>query len=108
MEQVDIPNLQLIVGPSACGKTWLLLHRVLVEEVRENGEYDYVFILAPTIFINRTYMEWEHKDNPRVYLLEVSGSSLDVVLKHIVKHFTGCRTCVVIDDMSNSKDQHNN
>ena len=105
---MQVPNLQLIVGPSGCGKTWLLLHRVLVEEVRENGEYDYVFILAPTIFINRTYMEWEHKDNPRVYLLEVSGSSLDIILRHIVKHFTGCRTCVVIDDMSNSKDQHNN
>ena len=43
-----------------------------------------------------------------MYLLEVLGNSLDIVLEHIVKHFTGCRTCVVVDDMSNSKDQHNN
>ena len=90
---MDKPNLQLIVGPSGCGKTWLLC-RALVEEVGGNGEFDYVFILAPTIFINRTYIEWEHANNPRVFIIEILPSSLHTLLKYIIKLFTEC----IVDD----------
>ena len=52
------PNLQLIVGPSGCGKTWLLLNSILGKEAQRDGEFDYIFVLAPTIFINKIYIEW--------------------------------------------------
>ena len=103
---MDKPNLQLIIGPSGCGKTHLLLNTILETEYRQH--FDYIIILAPTLYINKTYMNWKYVSDKDVILVETKPEYLDVLLQYIIKMYTGVKTAIIVDDMSNSTEQHAN
>ena len=44
-----------IIGPSGCGKTYTLFYEIIEKEHRK--EFDYILILCPIIWINKTYNE---------------------------------------------------
>ena len=93
---MDKPQCTLIVGPSGCVKIHTLLHEIL----EKNPKYD-ILILCPTFFINKTYSNWAClESDPDVIGLEVSSDNLNTLLKHIIETFSGCKTAVVIDNMS--------
>lgn len=40
--------------------------------------------------------------------LEIGSDKLTTILKHIIDIYSGSRTAVIIDDMGDSNEQHNN
>ena len=55
-------------------------------------KFDYNLILCPTIWINKTYSDWKY--------LEIDLDKLNIILKHIIDTYSGSRTAIIIDDMS--------
>ena len=101
------PDCTLIVGPSGCGKTYTLLHHIIEGEY--GGVFDFIIILCPTIWINDSYVGWKYLSSDEdVIGLEIAADKLDSVLEFIIKMYGGARTAVIVDDLSNTNEQHRN
>ena len=96
-----LPECVLIVGPSGCGKTYTLLNHIL-----QPGVYNYIFIICPTLSINETYNEWVGLSDRCVFGVEINPEKLEIVLNFIISKFSGDKSAIIIDNMSNSSEQH--
>ena len=98
------PSTILIIGPSGCGETCALLYEIIEKEHRK--EFDYILIIRPTTWINKTYNQWKYLTDIDKIGLEISSDKLNLILKHIIDIYSGLRTAVIIGDMSDSTEQH--
>ena len=101
------PNVHLSLDPRVVGRPTHCYTDIIEKEYK--NVFDFIIILCPTIWINKTYTEWKYLvGDTDVVGLEISPDKLDVVLGFIIKMYGGSRTAVVIDDMSNANEQHKN
>ena len=56
----------MIVGMTGCGKTYYLLD---MPEKEYFCHFDYIFLICPMYFWNKTYQEWIYKDSEKFYPL---------------------------------------
>ena len=104
---MDQPECTLIIGPSGCGKTYTLLNSII--EIEYKNKFDFIVILCPTIWINQSYTEWKYLNTDiDVIGLEVSPEKLDMILKYLIDVYSGSKIAIIVDDMSNSNEQHQN
>ena len=97
----------LITGPSCCGKTYILLHELPEKEYRMH--FDFILIFSPNLLFNSIYTTWKYLDTDTdVIALHTRTGRLNTMLQHITYVYTASRTAVVIADMSDSNEQHNN
>ncbi len=89
------PFNMMIIGMTGCGKTYYLLNML---ENEYFGHFDYIFLICPTYFWNKTYQEWIHKDSEKFYPLPCDQNSVDDFLKYIVDNFKGTNSLIILDD----------
>ena len=77
-----------------CGKTYYLLDML---EKEYFGHFDYIFLICPTYFWNKTYQEWI-QDSEKFYPLPCDQDSVDDFLKYIVNNFKGTNSLIILDD----------
>ena len=71
---VETPFNMMIVGMTGCGKTYYLLEMIEKEYFRH---LEYIFLICPTYFWNKTYQEWKYKDSEGFYPIPCDQNSVD-------------------------------
>ena len=84
------------------GKTTFLL------EERYKGVFEYIFLVCPTYFINKTYQEWKYKNNETFLPICCDHDEVSAWLKYIsnLSEF-GDRVLLILDDCASGKDLKN-
>ncbi len=95
MNKMETPFNMMIVGMTGCGKSYYLLEML---EKEYFGHFDYIFLICPTYFWNKTYQNWAYKDSAKFYPLPCDQSSVDNFLKYIVDNFKGTSSLIILDD----------
>ncbi len=62
------------------------------------GHFDYIFLICPTYFWNKTYQNWTYKDSTKFYLFPCDQNSVDDLFKYIVDNFKGTNSLIILDD----------
>ncbi len=97
---METPFNMMIVGMTGCGKMYYLLDML---EKEYFGHFDYIFLICPTYFWNKTYQEWIHKDSEKFYPLPCDQDSVDDFLKYIVNNFKGTNSLIMLDDCATTQ-----
>ncbi len=92
---METPFNMMIVGMTGCGKTYYLLDMI---EKEYFGHFDYILLICPTRFWNKTYQEWAYKDSEKFYPISCDQDSVDDFLKYIVSNFKGTNISLIILD----------
>ena len=90
----------IILGMTACGKTHYLL-KMLEEDYK--GDFDYIFIMCPTLEDNKTYQNWKYLDDPDVFPIACEHDEVDDKLKTIVKLASNTYSLIILDDCAASR-----
>ncbi len=90
----------MIVGMTGCGKTYYLLEMIEKEYFRH---FDYIFLICPTYFWNKTYQEWKYKDSEGFYPIPSDQNSVDDFIKYIVDNFKGTNSLIILDDCASTQ-----
>ncbi len=85
----------MIVGMTGCGKTYYLLNMI---EKDYFGHFDYIFLICPTYFWNKTYQNWTYKDSVKFYPLPCDQNSVDDFLKYMIDNFKGTNSLIILYD----------
>ena len=70
----------IIVGMTGCGKTYYLLKML---ESDYKGHFEYIFLICPTYLHNKTYQEWEYKDDKKFFPIPCDQDHVEGFLKYI-------------------------
>ena len=92
---METPFNMMIVGMTGCGKSYYLLDML---EKEYFGHFDYIFLICPTYFWNKTYQNWTYKDNAKFYPLPCDQNSVDDFLKYIMDNFKGTNSLIILDE----------
>ncbi len=85
----------MIIGRTGCGKTRYMLDML---EKDYFGYFDYIFLICPTYFWNKTYQNWKYKDSKKFYPLPCKQDSVEKILKYIVEIYKGTNSLIILDD----------
>ena len=100
MDPANIPFNALIVGPTNCGKTQLLVNQLCGPFC---GKFDYVVLICPTFAYNKTLYRFAERD-PLLYVIICEQQQVEIWLKAVSIYFEGANTLIVLDDCAASKD----
>ena len=92
---METPFNMMIVGMTCCRKTYYLLDML---EKEYFGHFDYIFLICPTYYWNKTYQEWIYKNSEKLYPLPCDQNYVDDFLKYIVDNFKGTNSLIILDD----------
>ena len=98
MNLPKFPHCGMIVGVTACRKTEVLL---LLLETEYKNHFEFIVILCPTIFDNKTYLsrKWILDDKNVFIVCDVEGK-LNEWIKLFKDRLNGYQTLFIIDDCS--------
>ena len=91
----------LICGHTNIGKTFFLL-RLLEKEFK--NYYSHIYIVCPTFYRNRTYVEWKCLIDPKLYPIDCATDQMEEFLAAVRGESVDSNTLIVIDDMACSRE----
>ena len=94
----------LIVGMTACGKTYYLL-KMLEEKYR--GIFNYIFFVCPTFSGNKTYSDWKFLKDDDVVVIPCEHDDVEFFLDVIKNFAKGTNSLIVLDDCASSQSVKN-
>ncbi len=97
---METPFNMMIVGMTGCGKTYYLLEML---EKEYFGHFDYIFLICPTYFWNKTYHERLYKDSEKLYPIPCDQNSVENFIKYIVSNFKGTNSLIILDDFASTQ-----
>ena len=101
---METPFNMMIVGMTGCGKTYYLLEML---EKEFFGHFDYIFLICPTYFWNKTYQEWPYKDSEKLYPIPCDQNSVEDFTKYIADNFKGTNSLIILDDCASTQSVKN-
>ena len=90
----------IIVRVTGCGKTHYLL-KMLENDYK--GPFEYIFLICPTYLWNKTYQEWEYKDDKKFFPIPCSQDQVEQFLEYVTSVFGGTNSLVILDDCASSQ-----
>ena len=98
MNLPKFPHSAMLVGCTACGKTEYLLKLL---ETEYKNHFEFIIILCPTIFDNKTYLsrKWILNDKNVFIVCDVEGK-LNEWIELFKNTLKGHQTLFIIDDCS--------
>ena len=96
----ETPLNMIIVGVTGCGKTYYLL-KMLENDYK--GHFDYIFLICPTYLWNKTYQEWEYKDDKNFFPIPCDQDDVEKFLKFVTHHFKNTNSLIILDDCASSQ-----
>ena len=90
----------IIVGVTGCGKTCYLL-KMLENDYK--GHFDYIFLICPTYLWNKTYQEWEYKDDKKFFIIPCDQDEVENFLKFVTHHYKDTNSLIILDDCASSQ-----
>ena len=97
---METPFNMMIVGMTGCGKTYYLLEML---EKEYFSHFDYIFLICPTYFWNKTYQEWLYKDSEKLYPIPWDQNSVEDFIKYITDNFKGTNSLIILDDCASTQ-----
>lgn len=98
------PFNMLIVGMTACGKTYYLLDMIEKEYM---NHFDYIILICPTLEWNKTYREWKFLKDPDFIAIQCEQDNVDVILKLVTEIYKGTNSLIILDDCASGQDVKN-
>ncbi len=98
--RVDTSFNMMIVGMTNCGKTYYLLKMIERDYFKH---FDYIFLICPTYNLNKTYQEWEYKDDEKFFPIPCDQDSVEKFLKFIIENFGCTNSLIILDDCAASQ-----
>ena len=92
----------LILGQTGCGKTHYLLSML---ENEYSGYFENIFLICPTLNINKTYINWKYIYDPNLFTIQCNHDDVNTWLKIITKIscFGEC-TLIILDNCDAGQD----
>lgn len=104
--RLETPFNMIIVGMTGCGKTHFVYHLKLLEN-EYKGHFEYIFLICPTYLYNKTYQEWEYKDNKTFFPNPCDQDHVEGFLKYITDIYSGTNSLIILDDCASSQSVKN-
>ena len=70
-------------------------------------KFDYIVLLCPTYYWNKSYLNWKHHSDPKFICLPLSHDRIEETLKYVVETYKGSSTTIILDDCPRSQDIKN-
>ncbi len=70
-------------------------------------KFEYIVLLCPTYYWNKSYLNWKYLSNPKFICLPISHYNVDKTLKYVVETYKGKSTAIILDDCASSQDIKN-
>ena len=93
--RIDPQFNMIIIGMTRCGKTHYLLKKL---ESDYKGCFEYIFLICPTYLWNKTYQEWEYKDDKNFFPIPCKQNEVDPFIEYVVDKFEGTNSLIILDD----------
>jgi GTPase SAR1 family protein len=98
------PMNMLIVGMTACGKTYYLVN-LLQNELQY--KYDQIFLLCPTFHYNAIWNIPFVYDDPRFYVLPCAKDDVDDTMRKVISYASRSPSLIISDDCASTKSVKN-
>ena len=95
------PFMGLICGHTNSGKTFFLL-QLLEKEFR--GFFEHVYLLCPTTYRNKTYVNWKCFPDLKFYPIDCSSDKMEEFLAVARDESIDSNTLLILDDLACSKE----
>ena len=97
---LEPPFNMIILGMTACGKTYYLLQ--LFEKEYKN-KFDNIYLICPTFPYNRTYQQWKFVNDKDFIVIPCDQDDVEYNLKKVTWIADGTNSLIILDDCASSQ-----